>query len=309
MQTIKHWKDIFKALKGEISLVLQILDARNPIGTHNTTIEQFIEENDLNLDVVLVLNKIDMIPRDIVDDWYKFFLKKGYRMFSTTAIYDGGVKKLKKFLRGLPKSKFNNVLIVGYPNTGKSCLIESLSKYKKKVGVSSKAGFTRSLMKVKIYDHVFLIDTPGVIPFNESDEVEMALKSCMMADKLDDPLSVVETIFSLIPINKFNEIYGLDLEEGMGVQDLVQKIGRKLNLLAKGGIIDTDRVIKKIIRDWQSNTLRYYIAPPSPDNEQDSEKISPNYISDDSESDENESPDKDWGLVPPSLGFKRKKNK
>ncbi len=266
MRTGGHWKDILDVLMDEIDLVLQVLDARNPLGTFNTVIEEFIEENDLEMNVVLILNKIDMIPRKLVDDWYKFFTERGYTMFSTTAKYNGGIQKLKKFLVDScteGQDWVTNALIVGYPNTGKSSLIEILSKQKKKVGISSKAGFTRSLMKVKITDNVFLFDTPGVIPFGETNEVEMALKSCMMADKVEDPFSVVEAIFNLLPQTKFEKRYGFSLSENSNIEELVEKIGRKHGYLKKGGKINKDLAMKKLIRDWQSNNLKYFFTPPS----------------------------------------------
>ena len=316
MQTTHHWKDIFQELVDDVDLVLEILDARNPIGTHNSTVEDFIEDNHVNVELVLVLNKIDLIPRELISEWYQYFQKKGYKVFSTTARYDGGIVKLKKFLQNLPKNEINDVMIVGYPNTGKSSLIESLGKHKKKIGISSKAGFTRSLMKVKLYPHVFLIDTPGVIPFGETDEVDMALKSCMMADKLDDPLSVVEAIFNLLNVVHFNDYYRLNLSKDAKVDDLLHSLGKKFGMLVKGGKINRDAVQKRIIRDWQENNLKYYVVPPTMD-----KKEKEKYLKDGRAISFKKNPKKDRkegkshkkpvkgpqkGMIPPSLGIRKK---
>ena len=52
--------------------------------------------------------------------------------------------------------------VLGYPNVGKSSVINSLKK-SKAAGVSSVAGFTKSLQTIKLDSQVKIIDSPGVI--------------------------------------------------------------------------------------------------------------------------------------------------
>ena len=87
----------------------------------------------------------------------------------------------------------------------------------------------------------------------------------MVADKLEDPLAVVEAIFKLLPRRQFEQMYGISLDPIDGPDELIQKIGIKHGRLKKGGIVNEIEVQKMLVRDWQSNRLRYYILPPNMD--------------------------------------------
>ena len=38
MRTEQHWRDIFRVVLQETDVVIEVLDARNPMGTHNHAI-------------------------------------------------------------------------------------------------------------------------------------------------------------------------------------------------------------------------------------------------------------------------------
>lgn len=65
MKTEKQWKEIFSKIINETDLIFEILDARNPIGTRIYMLEDFVKEN-TNKKLYLILNKIDLIPYDIL---------------------------------------------------------------------------------------------------------------------------------------------------------------------------------------------------------------------------------------------------
>ncbi|WP_371803436.1 GTPase [Candidatus Lokiarchaeum ossiferum] len=273
MKTGKHWQDIFATVIKETDFVLEILDSRNPIGTHNKMIETFLLKNRPEIQLILILNKSDIIPREVLKEWKLYFKSQGYKVFSCSAKHHKGVMNLLKEIRHLGTRPNTNMLIVGYPNTGKSTLIESLTKNEKKVGTSARAGFTRVIQKIKLTNNVFLIDTPGVIPINEKDETDMAIKACMVADKVNDPMGVVEAIFKLLPKKQFNSIYGINLDKNDGPEKLVFEVGKKSGLLISGGKINEPEAQKLLIRDWQSNKLKYYSLPPSMIKKEKSEPI------------------------------------
>ena len=86
----------------------------------------------------------------------------------------------------------------------------------------------------------------------------------MTADKLNDPLAVVEAIFQLLLHRReFERVYDISLSADDGPPEVIQKIGKKRGKLVKGGLVNEPEVQKLIIRDWQSNKLRYYSEPPS----------------------------------------------
>jgi len=273
MKTEQHWQDVFKAVLKDTDVVLEILDARNPLGTHNHAIEKFIQQNKPQIKLILVLNKKDLVPKEIFNAWVNYFKNQNYEIFSTCAKFYrkfySGTMFLFHRLRDLGKEGNQNILIVGYPNTGKSSLIQALTKNKKKVGISSSAGFTRAIKRIKLTNNLFLTDTPGVIPIDETDETAIALKACMVADKVKDPLAVVEALYELLPVSKFEKLYKIKTIESDGLEELIERIGKKHGPLRAGGKINENEVYKRIIRDWQLNKLHYYNYPPGYNKEYD----------------------------------------
>lgn len=265
MKTEKHWKDIFNVVIKETDIVLEVLDARDPEGTHNVMIEEFVKSNRPEIQTFLVINKADIIPKNILTEWKKYYTQKGYHVFTVSARFNRGILELSRHFRKIVSRSNTNILIVGYPNTGKSSLIEALTKGKKKAGTSATAGFTRVIQKIKLSEKIYLLDTPGVIPIDETNEVEMAIKSCMIAEKLEDPLGVVEAIYSLISSEQFKEVYKIQISNEESLDDIVEKIGQRYGRLKAGGIVNEEEVYKIIIRDWQKNKLYYYTLPPTMD--------------------------------------------
>ena len=77
-----------------------------------------------------------------------------------------GIKDLRDLLKKLSRKIDSDkvfVGVIGYPNTGKSSLLNILVG-KSSAGVGSDAGFTKGLQKIKLTEKIVLIDSPGVIP-------------------------------------------------------------------------------------------------------------------------------------------------
>ena len=49
-------------------VILHVLDARDPLGTKSTAIEEMVLSN-YKKKLVLVLNKADLVPRDVLSGW------------------------------------------------------------------------------------------------------------------------------------------------------------------------------------------------------------------------------------------------
>jgi ribosome biogenesis GTPase A len=70
---------------------------------------------------------------------------------------------------------------------------------------------------------------------------------------------------------KFEDFYGITLEETDTTEELIQKVGIKYGRLRAGGKgeINEDEVAKLIIRDWQNNRLKFYLLPPGWDEKEE----------------------------------------
>ncbi len=99
---------------------------------------------------------------------------------------------------------------MGYPNVGKSSIINSL-KRSKAVSVGANPGHTKTLQVVKLDKNVQLIDSPGVLMSagleGRDTEADLVLRNCVRVEDVEDPLSAVQAIVTRCNPAKLLEIY------------------------------------------------------------------------------------------------------
>jgi hypothetical protein len=98
---------------------------------------------------------------------------------------------LGNYCRNLNIRTAIRVGVVGYPNVGKSSLINSL-KRARVCGVGATPGFTKQCQEISLDKHVKLIDSPGIV-FDGSGDV---LRNCVKIETLADPITPVESILA-----------------------------------------------------------------------------------------------------------------
>lgn len=123
----------------------------------------------LKNDIILVLNKRDLVPLSVKDEKLIEYIKNQELNFTDIIVVSGEknynmdllYKKIKKY------QKSSNVYVVGYTNAGKSSLI---SKFIKNYGdgdvnltVSPLPSTTLNKIIIPIDEKITLIDTPGII--------------------------------------------------------------------------------------------------------------------------------------------------
>jgi ribosome biogenesis GTPase A len=174
-KTEKKNRRIFKEISQVIlssDIFFLILDIRDPIGTWSNFLSNKIEL--VEKKVVLILNKIDLVPSWIISLWLKVFSKKyivvAFHSSNTKPFGKGIVFKIIKHLKKINLSKKKTIIgILGYPNVGKSLFINSL-KGKKVTKVNPFSGHTRVWQIIKLSRQVFLIDSPGICYKNSSNK-------------------------------------------------------------------------------------------------------------------------------------------
>ena len=238
-------------------VVLEILDARFIDKTRNAELEAVVKEQGKK--IIYVLNKADLVNVGELKRNYDLSSIEPYIFFSSKNKI--GRARLRELIsREASKVKFEKarVGVIGYPNTGKSSLINVLSGGKR-AGTSSQAGFTTSIQKIKFSKNIIIIDSPGVILRKEENshvgsvvkkQTEIGVKNY---ERVRYPDFVVHEIMKE---NKgiFDEFYGIN--SGNDVEILLETLGKKWRLLKKGGTIDLDRTARKILRDWQEGKIR-----------------------------------------------------
>lgn len=238
----------------ESDLILEVLDARFPEETRNSIIEGRI--NNLGKSFFYILNKSDLVDekqiRKSID-----LLKKRAPVIKFSAKERYGKRKLIYLMQKFANKKSISVGVVGYPNVGKSSIINTL-KGQKSAPVSPIAGYTKGKQWIKLSGKILLIDTPGVIPVKEKAVLKLVMKDAIT--NIEDPEGIgVELLEELIKKDKkiVEEFYKIEIKDT--AQEALEEIAKVKRKLKKGGELDLDAAGKIVINDWQRGKLKIII--------------------------------------------------
>lgn len=240
-------------------ILLEILDARFIDKTRNLEIENLVKKEGKRL--IYILNKADLVNIDELKSNYDLSNLEDYVFFSTKSKI--GRKRLKDRLKIEVKrmklgSKQARVGIIGYPNTGKSSLINVLTG-RKGTGTSAESGYTKVMQKIRFNKDILILDTPGVFQEKENPETKSAdlKKHAQIGIKtfanVKEPQLIILSLMQLYP-NKLEKFYQI---EANGDSELfLEELGRKKNFIKKGNLIDADRAARYVLKDWQAGKIR-----------------------------------------------------
>ena len=172
----------------KVDLVIEVRDARIPLATGHPRLQRWISGKQH----LLVLNRRDMVPVAAQQLWSDWFRGQGQPVWWCDAKAGTGVKQLQQAAiragdalnerrrgRGM-KPRPVRALMLGFPNVGKSALINRLVR-QKVVESARRAGVTRSLRWVRLGQDLDLLDAPGVLP-PRLDDQQAALQLALCDD-------------------------------------------------------------------------------------------------------------------------------
>ena len=173
----KAEKQLTKSLD-KVDLVIEVRDARIPKSTSHPHLMRWIKGKKH----LLVINREDMISKNTQYAWNEWFTHQGVSPIWCNAKNGKGVKHLhqeaikagleineRRKSRGMLDRPVR-ALTLGFPNVGKSALINRLAG-KKVVESAKRAGVTRALRWVRMGQKLDLLDAPGVLPPRLDDQI------------------------------------------------------------------------------------------------------------------------------------------
>ena len=267
-QSHRIWTELYKVLDSA-DVVVQVLDIRDPAGTRSAHVENYLKKHARHKHLVFLLNKVDLVPPWITRRWVKI-LSRSYPCIAFHAHVEKPFGKgalinlLQQFAKLHQEKQQISVGFIGYPNVGKSSVINTLKK-KKVCNVAPIPGETKVWQYVTLMKRIYLIDCPGVVYDTGDDEVDIVLKGVVRAEKLHHPEDYVPAILERTKEKYIQKTYGV--MSWTDTTDFLEQLARKKGKLLKGGEPNIPIVALNVIHDWQRGQIPFFYPPPKEDEE------------------------------------------
>jgi nuclear GTP-binding protein len=284
-------RDLRKIIESA-EVILHVLDARDPMGTKSNAIEELVLSS-AGKKLVYILNKADLVPRAVLVGWLNYLrqyhptipfkcntqTQKGHLGHTSGKIselnHDAllsnqtiGAEELLNLLKNYCRVGHSSsskgsisVGIVGFPNVGKSSLINSLTRTRA-VNVSSVPGYTKQIQEVILDKNIRLLDSPGVV-FADGSTSSTILRNCVNVDEMTDLISPIQAILERCPPAYLMQLYSIPRFPPGDCLSFLSLIARSTGKLKRGGIPNIDAAAKGILHDWNNGKIKYYCKPPA----------------------------------------------
>ena len=236
-----------------------------------------------------------------MDQKWVAFLSQEYPTiaFHASLMHPFGKGALINVFRQLGKlhtsSKQISVGFIGYPNTGKSSVINAL-RSKKVCNVAPIAGETKVWQYITLMRKIYLIDCPGIVPPSKSEtDTEKVLKGVVRVEHLSNPEDYVTEILTRCKQKYVARNY--KIKSWKDNIDFLEQLAKKCGRLLKGGEPDINAVSKIVLNDFNRGKLPFFTPPPGcmmepkPDNLE--EDATENDFEDEDEEDQDEEAEED----------------
>ncbi len=281
LQNHIHWYPghIAKAervLKEKINLVdvvIEVLDARLPLSSAYGDLSKIIGEKPR----LILLNKADLTDDNELKFWHDYIKnKENVPVIISEAKNSKGLNKVISAAINLAEPKIQALMkkgllrrparavVIGMPNVGKSSIINKLT-HSSKTKVGAKAGVTRQQQWVRINPKLELLDTPGIIPMRQNDQIKaqkLAFVNSVSENAYDEEQVCIELLKLLD--KKYPTVtrqhYGLDEHQSLTIENIAQR----RNWIVKGGAEDVQRTAVFILNDFRSGKIGRFILDEQP---------------------------------------------
>lgn len=275
-----HCQELKKVIEAS-DIVLEVLDARDPLGCRCPQVEEAVIQSGCKK-LVLVLNKSDLVPKENLENWLTYLnkelptvvfkastnlknRKKTFKIKKKVVPFQSkiccGKEALWKLLGGFQQScgKDVQVGVIGFPNVGKSSIINSL-KQERICNVGVSMGLTRSMQIVPLDKQITIIDSPCFIISPCNSPAALALRSPASIEVLR-PLEAASAILSQADSQQVVLKYTVPgYKDSL---DFFTKLAQRRGLHQKGGSPNVESAAKLLWSEWTGASLGYYCHPPA----------------------------------------------
>jgi len=153
------WGELYKVIDSS-DVILHVLDARDPLGTRCDSVERYLAKEKRGKKVVYILNKVDLVPGWVASKWVKILSKQhptiAFHASINNSFGKGSlIQLLRQFSQLFSDKKQICIGFIGYPNVGKSSIINTLKK-KKVCNVAPIPGETKVWQYITLMRRIFV---------------------------------------------------------------------------------------------------------------------------------------------------------
>lgn len=301
----RQFDKVFKQVVDAADVVLYVLDARDPEGTRSKEVErEVVAAANGQKRLILILNKIDLVPPPVLKGWL-VHLRRYFPTLPLKATNGGGnahtfdhkqltvkgtsetlFRALKTFAHNKQMKRAISVGVIGYPNVGKSSVINALTARLNKGSsnacpTGAEAGVTTSLREVKLDSKLKLIDSPGIVFPNaeksskkgkkkQEEQARLVLLNAIPPKQIEDPIPAVTLLIKRLSaseglMSKLLQLYNLPPlfpSGGDQTTDFLIHVARKRGRLGKGGVPNLDAAAMTVINDWRDGRIQGWVNAP-----------------------------------------------
>lgn len=181
-----------------------------------------------------------------------------------------------------------SVGFIGYPNSGKSSIINTLRK-KKVCSTAPIPGETKVWQYITLMKRIYLIDCPGIVPPSLTDTPEdILLRGVVRVENVEHPAQYIPAVLSKCKRHHLERTYEIKgwsndpdtefsskpekqrIDEGIKFLEALAKKGGRL---LKGGEADLDSVAKMVLNDFLRGKIPWFSPPPRKEGEEEDKDV------------------------------------